>query len=286
MTSRDQLPTGGENDPLQRLFDRAHDDAFTPDQIENLWGRLVVVLAMPAPTPAPGAGAASSAGNGPMGAASSGVGLKTVAALVVGGLIAAGAAAQGWHLHERSAQTAIVPPAIAPTTPPLTPLVADVPEPATPPLVNADSIPAMPVSPSSNTKPGGAVNAASRPSTPSPPSPEHAITSPAAPATAPAPGTSIVEAPPVAAERAPTEGALLLDARRAMATDPSGALALTQEHARRFPGGDLVLEREVLAIEALAALHRRPEARARLDALREKFPKSLHIARLERLLAP
>jgi hypothetical protein len=78
---------------------------------------------------------------------------------------------------------------------------------------------------------------------------------------------------------------LLLDARRALATDPSGALALTEEHARRFPGGDLVLEREVLAIEALAALHRRPEARARLNALRDEFPRSLHIARLERLLA-
>jgi hypothetical protein len=291
MTSRDPLPTGGENgaDPLQRLFDRANEDTFTARQIENLWSRLVVVMALPAPTPAPGAGAASgaSAGGGPMSAATSGVGLKTVAALVVGGLVAAGAAAQGWKLHERSAPTAIVVPAIAPAAPPVTPLVADVPDPATPPLVNADSIRVMPANPS--TKPGAGVNVASRPpaaSPSSPSSPEYAMASPAAPTTAPPRDTSSVEAQPAAAERAPTEGALLLDARRAMATDPSGALALTQEHARRFPGGDLVLEREVLAIEALAALHRRPEARARLDALREKFPRSLHIARLERLLAP
>jgi hypothetical protein len=293
MTSREQLPTGGENgaDPLQRLFDRAQEDTFTPRQIEDLWSRLAVIVALPAPTPAPGAGAApGSAGGGPVAAAPSGVGLKTVAALVVGGLLAAGAATQGWKLLERSAPTAIVTPAItsraiAPAAPPVTPLVADVPGPVTPPLVNADSIPVMPASPA--TRPGAAVNVAPRPPAPSPSSPsQHTIASPSAPATAPPRDSSIPEVQAAAAERAPTEGALLLDARRAMATDPSGALALTDEHARRFPGGDLVLEREVLAIEALAALHRRPEARARLDALREKFPDSLHIARLERLLTP
>jgi outer membrane protein assembly factor BamD (BamD/ComL family) len=55
---------------------------------------------------------------------------------------------------------------------------------------------------------------------------------------------------------------------------------LTQEHARRFPSGTLVQEREVLAIEALARLGRLPEARRRLDAFRATFPRSPHVARL------
>ena len=50
----------------------------------------------------------------------------------------------------------------------------------------------------------------------------------------------------------PSEGALLLRARQQLASDPSSALALTDEAGRRFADGALAPEREVLAIEALA----------------------------------
>jgi outer membrane protein assembly factor BamD (BamD/ComL family) len=82
----------------------------------------------------------------------------------------------------------------------------------------------------------------------------------------------------------PNEGSLLLRARQALDGDPASALALTQEHARRFPNGTLAPEREVLAIEALARLGRTSDARARLDSFRARYPQSPHISRLEALV--
>jgi outer membrane protein assembly factor BamD (BamD/ComL family) len=69
-----------------------------------------------------------------------------------------------------------------------------------------------------------------------------------------------------------------------LTSDPAAALALTQQHARRFPVGTLVPEREVLAIEALNELGRVSEARSRFDAFRTRYPQSPHLARLEALL--
>jgi hypothetical protein len=95
----------------------------------------------------------------------------------------------------------------------------------------------------------------------------------------PAPGA----AQPSSAQ--PNEGSLLLRARQALDGDPATTLALTQEHARRFPAGTLAPEREVLAIEALARLGRTSEARARLDSFRSRYPQSPHISRLDALLS-
>jgi hypothetical protein len=89
---------------------------------------------------------------------------------------------------------------------------------------------------------------------------------------------------PASSNAPPSEAALLLRARRALASDPAGALRLTDEHARRFPTGTLVPEREVLAIEALARLGRSDEARQRLDALRANFPNAANVAHLEGLI--
>jgi hypothetical protein len=82
----------------------------------------------------------------------------------------------------------------------------------------------------------------------------------------------------------PNEGALLLRARQELASDPAGTLALTDEHARRFPGGTLAPEREVLAIEALVRLGRTPDARARLAAFHDRFPQSPHLAHLDSIV--
>lgn len=74
----------------------------------------------------------------------------------------------------------------------------------------------------------------------------------------------------------PSEPALLEQARRALGSSPSAALALTNQHAARFPHGVLTQEREVIAIEALRRLHRTSEASQRAAAFAKAFPGSAH----------
>jgi hypothetical protein len=80
------------------------------------------------------------------------------------------------------------------------------------------------------------------------------------------------------------EFALVRRAQDALASDPSRTLSLVQEHVRAFPAGELVQEREVLAVEALARLDRMAEAKARADALRALYPRTPYGARLDRAL--
>lgn len=87
------------------------------------------------------------------------------------------------------------------------------------------------------------------------------------------------EAPPVW-----DEPQLIEKARRALATDPRRALALTQEHQRRFPGGALGVEREVIALEALARTGQTAEAKRRALAFQANHPKSIHLPRVHALL--
>ncbi len=94
---------------------------------------------------------------------------------------------------------------------------------------------------------------------------------------------------PVSTNREPTatadvEFALIRSAQAALASDPSRALALAEEHARTFPAGELVQERELTAVEALARLGRRAEAEDRAHALLTRFPRTPYVARLERAL--
>lgn len=110
------------------------------------------------------------------------------------------------------------------------------------------------------------------------------------------PAVSAVNAPPsvgqrpaasssAAAASAPLEPELLDRAHDALLHgDATGALALTQQHARVYPQGVLAQEREVIAIEALLALKRRDEAKARGAAFRAAYPGSGHIARLDAML--
>jgi hypothetical protein len=60
--------------------------------------------------------------------------------------------------------------------------------------------------------------------------------------------------PPVAAIPE-AEGALLLQAREALETDPARALALVREHEKRFPQSQLAPERARIAAEAANRLH-------------------------------
>jgi hypothetical protein len=63
------------------------------------------------------------------------------------------------------------------------------------------------------------------------------------------------------------ELALLDEARTRYAADPRETLQVLDEHARRFPKGKLVLERELLALDALKALGRSAEERERAERL-------------------
>jgi hypothetical protein len=75
---------------------------------------------------------------------------------------------------------------------------------------------------------------------------------------------------------APSEVALLDQARASLVSNPSSALALTEEHRRRFPKGALSQEREVIAIEALKKLGRGSEAKKRGDTFSAENPDTIH----------
>jgi hypothetical protein len=119
--------------------------------------------------------------------------------------------------------------------------------------------------------------AASASATPEPPGPSArpaASAGPSAAASGPArnSGDSLVE-----------EHALLAEARRALGTSPSQALALVQQHQRRFPGGMLSTEREFLRITALSRLGRGAEARAAADRFLAAHRGSPYAAEVERI---
>jgi hypothetical protein len=72
-------------------------------------------------------------------------------------------------------------------------------------------------------------------------------------------------------ENVPIAAALSALARGA----PSAALASLEQHARRFPAGQLEEEREALWVQALAAAGRADQARSRAERFRRRFPDSI-----------
>ena len=83
---------------------------------------------------------------------------------------------------------------------------------------------------------------------------------------------------------APDELSLLTRAQNVLPRDPAAALELAADHAREFPEGALGQEREVIAIDALLRLGRRPEAMSRAAAFHRRFPASAHGRRVDVLL--
>lgn len=84
---------------------------------------------------------------------------------------------------------------------------------------------------------------------------------------------------------AETEVSLLARARRTLRRDPARTLELVEEHQARFPSGQFIEEREVLAIDALVALGRQPLAEARALRFRLQFPNSVHSRHVDEALA-
>ncbi len=72
------------------------------------------------------------------------------------------------------------------------------------------------------------------------------------------------------------ERALLDTARTALGrSDGASALDGVKKHEQRFPKGQLTEEREAIAVQALVALHRGDEARARGERFKRTYPNSV-----------
>ncbi len=80
------------------------------------------------------------------------------------------------------------------------------------------------------------------------------------------------------------EPQLLQRAHTLLAASPSAALALTAEHARRFPTGVLGQERELIAVEALVKLGQRGPAAERARRFFAAYPRSAYRSRVEALV--
>jgi hypothetical protein len=175
-------------------------------------------------------------------------------ALTVLGVLAL-AGALGWRAWAPSSARPEPPPPPAPAPPSLVEVPAEVASPAEEVLV---------------------------PPPPSPPARRPIARS--APPPGPAAPPAVPEAAPPEVDR-PSEGALLLRARIALRAHPEDTLALAEEHRATFPDGEMVAEREVLAIEALAAMERFEAARSRAARFAASHPGSPYRARVEAALA-
>ena len=82
------------------------------------------------------------------------------------------------------------------------------------------------------------------------------------------------------------EAALLARARRAIDTDPRAALAAVQVHEQRFAHGELIEEREAIAIEALMRTGQASLAATRARHFLAQFPGSAYRGRVHDALAP
>jgi len=116
------------------------------------------------------------------------------------------------------------------------------------------------------------------------------VSSPASEPSAPSPevvpsvnnAPSAVAPAPKAPHDKPSEAALLEQARRALASDPARALALTRRHQALYPRGALNQEREVIAIEALRRLGASSKASERATGFEQKYPDSAHRRTVEK----
>ncbi len=265
-------------DPLGHLFEHARRDGFTRPETERLWRGVMAGSMAPVD-----AGRAPAGGSG-AGAAAPGLGMKIAAVLLVAGGVAAAVGTFGpWRSHAPTARagSASAPPAMVSSAQAVS--VNSV-----PPAIAAVAFEDLPRAKGTAGELSASSHRARQRIEPTASVPAVAVPS-VQEAEAPSKIDSVdsVDSEPTATPRPlvspPAEGALLLEARRELTSDPAAALGLTVEDARRFPDGALAPERDVLTIEALEHLGRRTEARSRLAAFRARYPQSPHLARLDAL---
>jgi hypothetical protein len=96
----------------------------------------------------------------------------------------------------------------------------------------------------------------------------------AAPVASSALSATAPSADTLAADTLAAESDLISRARASLASSPSATLSAVDEHAARFPRGELALERDYLRIRALRGLGRAAEARAHATSYLVTYPKS------------
>lgn len=134
-------------------------------------------------------------------------------------------------------------------------------------------------------RPAASVLAAQQPAALERPRAVAPVLEPEVSAPAPAEKRVIKRAARSAAPSPDAELALLRKAQSALNGSASSALALAEEHARLYPKGLFIQEREMLRIEAELMLGRRRAALERAHAFSQRFPSSTYKARIDRLLA-
>ncbi len=223
-------------------------DLASPPRLARIAARLPLgpMPAPPAP-PAPGAGSAIP---------------SVLQGAAVGAALGLAVVGAGWLASPRApaspAAVLPVPHAIVstrvPEPPPLAPLSSAAPRRAVP-------------TERAERRPGGTASPApSAELEPAPPDPR--------------PSTTTEPEPPAAEP----ENVLLARAQDALAGSPAQALALTDLHLARFPGGRLTQEREILAVDALLRMGRGADARARATRFVTSFPTSPGRRRLQVLI--
>jgi hypothetical protein len=108
----------------------------------------------------------------------------------------------------------------------------------------------------------------------------------ATPSTRPQPKAHATTSASASAEGPEAEVKLLERAQDALRARPAEALAICDDHARRFPRGMLAQEREVIAIEALVKAGRPSDAKTRAERFKKAFPGSSHTRRIDTLTGP
>lgn len=131
------------------------------------------------------------------------------------------------------------------------------------------------------------VKAAPPASSPATPAPVSDVAPPPDEVTAPSPQLNPTPTLPVdstGSNRLSDEAALLETARAKLRTAPAEALAISRQHAARFPRGQLGSERALIQIDALHRLGRDGEARAVSRELLGRSGAGLYAERVRQLL--
>jgi hypothetical protein len=251
------------SDPVKIALDAARGDGPSADQLTRLAGKLPLGL----PTGG-GGGGGKLVIKGAIHGASVSAPIATGAPILSGALLGAvlGIAVVGgaWVASPRA------------------------PEDASPSAVTSASSTALP---SPISRPAVTAEVTSRPenrATETPKAPQSALpNAPQPPPTAESANTPVESAPSIASPPVEneSEAAMLRRAQDALGASPSKALEITSQHMARFPSGNLAQEREVLAIQALLALGRAGEARARAAQFATRYPGSAHLRRIEVLFS-
>jgi hypothetical protein len=100
----------------------------------------------------------------------------------------------------------------------------------------------------------------------------------------PQPATSAAVVDSAPRDSLASEAAMLEQARAMLEGNPLAALTALDAYATRFPGGQLAMEGELLAVDALRRLGRTSEAKARGAALLDRAHGSLYEPRIRTMM--